>query len=155
MALVDVTGNVWDHARRPLSSTLLPRLWFAPVKPTTLAGLMTGAEVPATLDSVSGAFSVRLEADGVYQPRLDWVAPGQETEPPERRARGYEEWPFTFSPGPGGGPIDQLPSTAVEPERVWVGLTVPAGFRGWWLQAGPGDPDNPAESGTGELRKVY
>lgn len=66
------------------------------------AGLQAGVEVSAALQA-DGSFSVELESEpGVmWVGELDWLIPGQETEPPERRARGRAEWP-PFWPGQGG-----------------------------------------------------
>lgn len=158
MALVKVTGNVWDHSRTVFPASLLPRLWFVPSRASAYAGLMSRVEVQATLTATTGAFTVWLEnAPGVkYRPRLDWLIPGQQTEPAELRARGFDEWPFEFYPGPFGGPISELLQVDLTPWDVLVQLeTPPPSFKGWWLHAGPGDPDNPAETGTGDLRRVF
>lgn len=158
MGVVTVTGNAWDHANSPIPAGRHPELWFRPNR-AKLAGdaLLTATDVRASLDAVSGAFSVQLESGpGVlYRPWMRWLVNPGETDP-ERWAFGYEEWPFEINPYPFGGPISELVRVELSIYTVYVGLAdPPPGYRGWWLHAAPGDPNNVLESGTGELRSVF
>jgi hypothetical protein len=98
---------------------------------------------------------VNLEAaHGVtYTPWLRWLL-NPEEQKPEMWAWGYAEWKFTITPYPNGGPIGTLASVDLSIYSVLVSLTLPPGYKGWWLHAGPGDPDDPETSGTGMLRIV-
>jgi len=107
VALVTVTGNVWDHSRDPIPAESEPELWFRPAASTIAGSLLAGIESQATLNVATGAFEVELEsAPGIqYTPVLRWlVNPGSEL---ERRAYGYTEFP-AFNPG-AGGDIGTLP----------------------------------------------
>lgn len=102
MALVTITGNVWDHSRDAIAEDQQPRLWFKPDRSRVGPGLLGDEEVRASLTASTGAFTVQLEsAPGItYTPILDYlVTPTGET--PENRARGRVEFP-TIYPGNGG-----------------------------------------------------
>lgn len=104
MALVTITGNAWDHSRAPIPASLQPRLWFRPIAAHISGSLLAGVEVQATLTASTGAFTVKVESGpGLkYRVSMDWLVPGQETEPPENRARSYVEWPYEVYPDVGG-----------------------------------------------------
>lgn len=101
MALVTVTGNAWDHSRDVIPADLHPRLFARPTADRIAGSLLVGVESQATLNPTTGAFTVKLESGLDYRMVMDWLLPGQETEPPERRARTYAEWP-PFNSGSGG-----------------------------------------------------
>ena len=157
MAIVTVTGNAWDHTGTPIPAEQRPELWFRPRR-ADVAGdaLLAGVEVRAELNTATGAFTVQLEATpGIeYLPVLRWLI--DPSQPVERWAHGYAEWPKPIVPYPVGGTIGELlPADGVGDLTVYVSLTPPPDkFNGLWLHAGPGDPDDPAESGTGMLRRV-
>lgn len=135
MALVTITGNAWDHSRKVIPAGLQPRLWARPVADEISGSLLVGVSSRATLNTASGAFSVQLESDLDYAMWMDWLIPGQETEPPADRARGYAQWP-RFNSG-AGGPIGSLlpprPSGTIYAElgpppdeadgMLWIDLT--------------------------------
>lgn len=104
MATVTVFGSVFDHSRTPISAVLQPRLWAVPRQANLRAALFTGGEVQCNLNTSTGRFSVDLESDPdiEYTFRLDYLRPGQESEPPEKRARGFEEWPIAIRADVGG-----------------------------------------------------
>lgn len=106
MALVRVTGNAWDHSQQIIPDVLQPRLFAKPPRSRIQGALLAGVESPAYLSATTGAFAVWLESDLDYQMVMDYLIPGQETEPPAQRARGYIEWPV-FNSG-GGGDISTL-----------------------------------------------
>lgn len=157
MAVI-VTGNAWTHTGSPISANRQPELWFRPNRHALSgASLLVAVDAQANLDVASGGFSVSLEADPalMYRPWMRWLTnPGEND--PERWAWGYAEWPFEFSPYPAGGPIGTLAHVDLSIYTVYVGVDdPPPGFRGWWLHSGPGDPEDDATSGTGELRRVH
>ncbi|KTS90663.1 hypothetical protein NS183_07705 [Microbacterium testaceum] len=61
---------------------------------------MSSGEVLSDLDDDTGEFTVLLDNRSSYTPVLDFLV-GPAEEPPERRARGFEEWPEVY-PGNGG-----------------------------------------------------
>lgn len=101
MALVTVTGNVWDHSQAPIPADQQPRLWFRPDKSRIGKGLQADVETRANLTAGSGAFTVQLESlpNISYTPVLDYLVESGGL--PENRARGYIEFP-PFYPGNGG-----------------------------------------------------
>lgn len=103
MALVTITGNVWDHSRDAIAESQQPRLWFRPDRSRVGPGLLGDEEVQASLTASTGAFTVQLEsALGIsYTPVLDYLVPGMSSESPGNRARGYVEFPRIY-PGDGG-----------------------------------------------------
>ncbi|MCC2030606.1 hypothetical protein [Microbacterium allomyrinae] len=152
MSLVSVTGNVYDHTHTALSGRA-PRLWFRPNGPNLGDALLVSTWAQAALDAGTGAFTVWLDnSPGVfYTPVMDWLI-----NPDDPDGRSFEEWrSLVLFPGPIGGPISQLLATDLTMYTVLVSIAdPPVGYRGWWLHSGPGDPDNEAVSGTGELRRV-
>lgn len=106
MALVEITGSAWDHSHVVIPASLQPRLWAKPVASRIAGSLLAGVESRANLNLTNGSFWVRVESGLDYVMTMDWLVPGQETEPPEKRARSSVEWPV-FNSG-GGGPITGL-----------------------------------------------
>lgn len=122
MGLVTVTGRVGDHSHVAISGRAA-RLWFRPKRAQVVNGVvMTGGEVQATLNDTTGMFSVVLDNQAPYVPVLDWLI-GSADEPPERRARGVEEWPEIF-PGVGGD-ITGLSSGALFGPTLLLGNGTP------------------------------
>ena len=156
MTIVTVTGNLFDHAGRVLPDDCRPELFFTAEGPQAVEGdALVGVEVPATLSATTGAFTVRLKAyPGVrYRMRARWlVNPG---DPPERWARQYAEWPQLVDPYPIGGKLTDLLDPVRDPRMVRVSLAHPEpSYRGLWLEAAPGDPNDPAAVGSGMLRLI-
>lgn len=124
MALVTITGRARDHARVAIPASLQPRLWFVPKQAEIGEGLMTATEVLATWTGASGQFSVEVESGLVYRVRMDWLIPGRETEPPEKRARGFVEWPFDIHSDVGGN-VDDLIDLVIGNDLVYCSPTAP------------------------------
>lgn len=156
MALVTVTGNAWDHTGAPVPAVYRPELWFRPERADVIDDtLATPTEVKALMNA-AGQFTVQLmSAPGVrYRPVLRWLVNPDEPLM-EKWAYGYARWDWAVHPYPTGGPIgDIVDRPDLTAFSVLVALTLPPGYKGWWLNAGPGDPDNPAETGTGTLSIV-
>ena len=161
MALVTVTGNVWDHTGAPIPAERRPVFGFRPSRSNLVAGgLAADVEAIATLNPETGAFTCKLLAEPwtIYTPFLRWLI--NTDDDPERWAYGYAEWSWTFNPYPNGGPISELAPVDLTIYSVLVSLDPPPpGYRGWYLNAPgpgqpPGDPDDPASSGTGILEIV-
>lgn len=158
MAIVTVTGNAWTHRGEPIPANRKPELWFRPRR-ESLNGdsLLTATDVRADLNATTGAFQVKLEAGPalLYRPWMRWLTNPHERDT-DKWAFGFSEWPFDINPYPIGGDLSHL--VKVEPSTLTVLVSLnppPPGFTGWWLHSGPGDPDDTAQSGTGELRRVY
>ncbi len=116
--LVPVTGRVSDHSSVAIAGRAA-RLFFRPTRANaTAGGLRTGGEVQAELTDASGAFSVLLDNEAEYRVVMDWLLDPDE-EAPERRARGFEEWPFTVRPDT-GGEISDLIDLVLGNDLVYV-----------------------------------
>ena len=160
--IVIVTGNAWDHTGAPVPAMYMPELWFRPVR-NDISGnaLLAAVEAKSDLDLTTGAFTVQLVAEPWlrYVPELRWIT--NPSEPlPQNWAWRYAEWDWTINPYPSGGPIGELASKDLTTYSVLVSLNPPPpGYVGWYLNApgpgmDPGDPDDPASSGTGILEMV-
>jgi hypothetical protein len=106
MALVTVTGNAWDHSRKPIPADLQPRLFARPLDDRIAGSLLAGVSSRATLNATTGAFSIQVESDLDYRMWMDWLLPGQQDQRVEFQARDMAEWPVFNSAG--GGPIGSL-----------------------------------------------
>lgn len=103
MALVTITGRVWDNGRVPIPAPQEPELWFRPDSARVSPGLLAGVEVRASLNATTGVFIVQLESvddEITYIPFLRWLVNPAETDP-DKRAFGYAEWPRIY-PDTGG-----------------------------------------------------
>lgn len=135
MAKVTVTGNAWDHSREVIPSELRPRLWARPVADQIAGSLLVGVSSRASLNLTTGAFAIELESGLDYTMWMDWLMPGQESEPPGDRAMGRAEWPV-FNSASGGSISALFPAKATgtivaelappPPEAsgiIWIDLT--------------------------------
>lgn len=122
MALVTITGKAWDASHDPIPPELEPRMFLRLTRSSVGSGLLTDDEVDCDLQA-DGSWSVQVDPDaGLYVPCLDRLVPGQETEPPENRARSWKEWP-AFWPGVGGDISALMPWAGVR--GVVAGFGVP------------------------------
>lgn len=158
MSIVTVTGNAWDHTGAPIPAALRPELWFRPARDDVSgSALLAGVEAKATLDLVTGGFTVQLVAEPWlrYKPVLRWLINPSEVRP-ERWAFGYAEWDWSINPYPNGGPVGGLDGPDLSVYEVFVSLYAPpAGFRGWWLYSPAQGQAMPLDDPLiGELRKV-
>lgn len=106
MALVTITGNAWDHSRKPIPADLRPRLFARPLDDRIAGSLLAGVSSRVTLNATTGAFSIQVESDLDYRMWMDWLLPGQQDERVEFQARHMAEWPVFNSAG--GGTIGSL-----------------------------------------------
>lgn len=156
-----VTGNVRTHLGLAMPAERQLELWFRPNGSNISdGGLAIGVDAKANLNLTTGDFNVSLETAPhiLYTPWVRWLVDPGESDP-EKWAWGYAEWAWSFSPYPNGGPIDELAGDALSIYSVLVSLTLPPTYKGWYLNAPgpglpPGDPDDPASSGTGILEIV-
>lgn len=157
MATVVVTGNAWDHTGSPIDAALFPQLWFRPEgHDVSGASLLAGVEAQATLDPVTGAFTVQLVAEPWirYKPVLRWLLNPDEPNM-QMWAWGYAEWAWSFNPFPTGGDIGDLGGPDLTTYNVLVGLTYPPGYRGWWLYSPAEGEEMPLDDpNIGDLRIV-
>lgn len=120
--------------------------------------LFTSTPVLATLTGSNGTVTLS-ETDGVvpavwYTIQIEHLKTGGE----------YTHFDVVglriFVPPGYSGPISELPGLPLSAATVLVSLDPPPpGYKGWYLNAPgpclpPGDPDNPASSGTGILEIV-
>lgn len=111
MPMVTVRGSLYDFAQVTVPSELEPRVFFVANNEwiTSGGGAMFNGEVHAPWVAGQGGrvfetelFSEPNDPRLWYKLRLDYLNPGQETEPPENRARAFFEWPYKIYPGEGG-----------------------------------------------------
>lgn len=127
MPLVTVTGKALDASGVPIPAAQQPRLFVRPTESTVWGETAyTGDEVECEYVPSTGGFRVQLDnRPGIrYTLWMDRLRPGQESEPPERRARSWEQWSRPFHPGE-GGPIGDITPEPVGP--LWYGPTPPPG----------------------------
>lgn len=125
MARVPITGRLVDGGGDVLDPTLNPRLWGVPERSVISEGeAITDDEVRADLQS-TGDFTIMLDnAPGLrWRLWVDRLVPGQETEPPERRARQWVQWTDWFFPGTGGDIGDTYPVDNAS--MLWIGVAPP------------------------------
>ena len=149
MALVTVTFKVSDHSHVSLAGRA-PIMWFKPNKPNAGDGrLLTGSRWPrADLNEASGNGSVQLDnsPEIFYTPILQYLA-----DPSRPDSWGFDEWDLRVFPGPTGGVITDLAPTGLTTADVLVATgteliaaaeIVPESYRGWWMDATPGQDEN-------------
>lgn len=107
MPLVNVWGRVADFSQKTFDPALEPRLWFVPNHARFAVRTAFHSEEVLADWTNDWNFSVDLwsepeDPDMYYTLQLDHLVPGQQTEPPKRRARAVVEWPYKIYPGEGG-----------------------------------------------------
>lgn len=125
MARVSIRGRLVDGGGDVISGLQEPRLWAVPERSVISEGeAITDDEVLAALSS-DGTFTVEVDnAIGLrWRLWVDRLPPGQETEPPERRARQWVQWTDWFYPGTGGDLGDTYPVDSAS--VMWIGPTPP------------------------------
>lgn len=154
MARVPMTGKLVDGGGDPIDQTLEPRLWAVPERSVISEGeAITDDEVLADLEP-NGDFSVMVDNAAGLRWRLwvDRLAPGQETEPPEHRARMWVQWTDWFFPGAGGDIGDTYPVDNAS--MMWVGPTAPpVNEDGTWDDGLRWLNSNPSSSEYGWIRR--
>ena len=153
-----VYGTLSDFSLQSLVP-YYPVLKFTPSGPG-VKGRRLFSERPVEAPVASdGSSSVVLEStDGVvpkvwYTVSIEYLNSGGEYTSLD--VLGYR----LYVPAPGGA-IGDLPDAPLSADTVLVSLSPPpAGYKGWYLNAPgpgnpPGDPDDPASSGTGILEIV-
>lgn len=153
-----VTYTLTDFGLQSLADKS-PRVIFTP----SSAGVKGTRLFPSTpivsIPDVTGMGAVQLEpTDGViptvwYNVSIEHLQPGGQY-------THYDLLNYRLFVPTTGGPIGDLPDSPLAPDVVLVSLAPPpAGYRGWYLNAPgpgnpPGDPNDPASSGTGILEIV-
>ena len=154
-----VTGRLSDFGLQSLAQ-YSPTLKFVPSGPGVKGGRLFSSTPVEAVVSSSGSWSVALEpTDGVvpevwYSVQIEHL--GAVTGEPTH----FDLLNFRLYVPVGGGDIGGFPGVPMSPETVLVSLDPPPpGYRGWYLNApgpgmDPGDPNDPASSGTGILEIV-
>src|SRR5690606_29754855 len=154
MARVTITGRLLDGGGDAIPASQQPRLWAVPEKAVISEGeAITNDEVAASLQT-DGRFSVQVDnAAGLrWSLWVDRLPPGQETEPPEKRARHWVQWTRWFYPGAGGDLGDTLPID--HPTMLWIGPTAPpVNEDGTWDDGLRWLNSNPSSSEYGWIRR--
>lgn len=129
MPWVEVWGYVTDHRQENVPAELEPRLYFKPNRGRIDGqGALDNVRVWGSLNRETGYFAATIWSDPGdpelwYTLCMDWLPPGQETEPTEERARTYYEWPERIYPDIGGR-INDLVRNVVGVGLVYVSTAV-------------------------------
>src|SRR5690606_33558062 len=112
--------------------------------------LLTDKPVEATLDQPTGVWTVPLEStDGIVPAGAFY------TVSIDQGMHHFDVLELRIYLPEGTWTLGTLPGAPLQPNYVLVSLSPPpVGYRGWYLNSGIGDPNNPAESGTGILEIV-
>ena len=156
--MVDVRGTLTDFGLQSLAAKD-PRVIFTASSAGTLGRRLFSSDPIIAIPAADGSFTVDLQpTDGIvpevwYEVSIEHLnASGKFT---HYDVLGYKLFvPFV------GGDIGDMPDAPLSPQTVLVSLAPPpAGYVGWYLNApgpgeDPGDPNDPASSGTGILEIV-
>lgn len=138
----------------------LPRVLFKPSSAGVKgARMFPSTPVAAVFDSV-GNGSVTLESTDGVVPAVHYTVSIEHLQPGGQYTHFDLMGLQVFVPDGFVGSLTDLPGTPLAPNVVLVSLAPPpAGYTGWYMNApgpgnDPGDPNDPASSGTGILEIV-
>lgn len=138
---------------------MAPRVIFTATGAGTKGGRLFASTPVVAIPDSSGLFSVTLETTDGVVPEV-WYTVGIEHLNPGGEYTHFDLLGYRLFVPASGGPIGDLPGAPLSPSTVLVSLAPPPpGYRGWYLNApgpgqDPGDPNDPASSGTGILEIV-
>ena len=156
--MATIYGKLSDFGLRSLAR-FRPVVRFTPSGAGVKGGLLLAGRAVEVPVASNGRFSVELEpTDGVtpeawYTVSIEYLNEGGQYTSLD--ILGYR----LYVPAP-GGQIGDMPGAPASVDTVLVSLAPPPpGYKGWYLNApgpgqDPGDPDDPASSGTGILEIV-
>ncbi|WP_309129487.1 hypothetical protein [Microbacterium sp.] len=156
--MATIWGTLSDFGLEALTP-FKPVLKFLPSGPGVKGNRLFSSRPVEAPVNATGAFSVLLEpTDGVipkawYTVSIEYLNPGGEY-------TSYDLLNYRLLVPAPGGAIGELPDTPLSADTVLVSLAPPPpGYKGWYLNApgpgqDPGDPNDPASSGTGILEIV-
>lgn len=156
--MATIYGTLSDFGLQSLAA-FEPQLKFTP-SGAGVNGVRLFAARPILCPvSADGSFAVLLEPTGGVVPEV-WYEVSIEYLNAGGQFTSYDVLGYRLRVPAPGGAIGDLPDVPLSPETVLVSLSPPPpGFKGWYLNApgpgrDPGDPDDPASSGTGILEIV-
>ncbi len=156
--MVYVNGELNDFGLRTLADKD-PAVIFTPSGAGTLGRTLFSSEPVTVYPAADGTFSVDLQpTDGVV-PEV-WYTVSIEHLKDGGRFTHYDVLGYRLFVPITGGSLGDLPDAPLSPSTVLVSLDPPpAGYKGFYLNAAgpgedPGDPNDPASSGTGILEIV-
>ncbi len=149
--MANVTGKLSDFGLQALKE---PRLLFTASEAGVKAGRLF-ASTPVAANVLSdGTFTVSLEPTDGVTPEVFYTVSVEHLQASGTYTHFDVLGLKIFVPIT-GGVIGDLPGIPLSPYYVLVSLDPPpVGYVGWYLNAGLGDPDNVALSGTGILEMV-
>ena len=153
-----VTGSLSDFGLQSLAS-VNPRIIFTPSGAGTKGAQLFSSTAVVVSPDVNGAFSVTLAATDGVTPEV-WYEVSIEHLNSGGAYTHFDVLGYRLYLPEVGGAIGDMPGAPLRVDTVLVSLAPPpAGYRGWYLNApgpgvDPGDPDDPASSGTGVLEIV-
>lgn len=156
MALV--SGQLSDFGLQSLAA-MSPTVIFSPSGSGTLGSRLFSSTPIRVTPAADGTFTVDLQpTDGVVP--AAWYTVSIEHLNDGGRYTHYDVLGYKLFVPISGGELGDLPDAPLSPATVLVSLDPPpAGYVGWYLNAAgpgepPGDPNDPASSGTGILEIV-
>lgn len=138
----------------------LPKVMFTASGPGVKGNRLLASTPIVSIPNAAGAGTVTLESTDGVTPEV-WYEVSIEHLQPGGKHNHYEVVNLRiYIPDGYYGPLAALPDAPLSAQTVLVSLNPPPpGYKGWYLNAPgpglpPGDPDNPASSGTGILEIV-
>lgn len=156
--MVSVNGELNDFGLRTLADKE-PAVIFTPSGPGTLGRTLFSSDPIVVYPDEDGTFTVDLQpTDGVV-PEV-WYTVSISHLKAGGRFTHYDVLGYKLFVPITGGALGDMPDAPLSPSTVLVSLDPPpAGYKGFYLNAAgpgedPGDPNDPASSGTGILEIV-
>lgn len=153
-----VTGTLSDFGLASLAD-MSPRIIFTPSGAGTNGSQLFSSTPVVVYPDSTGAFSVTLAATDGVTPEV-WYAVSIEHLNAGGEFTHFDVLGYRLYVPEVGGNIGEMPGAPLRTDTVLVSLAPPPdGYIGWYLNAAgpgvdPGDPDDPASSGTGILEIV-
>lgn len=156
--MVLVHGTLTDFGLQSLA-TKQPKVIFTPSGAGTLGASLFASDPIVVYPEPDGSFTVDLQPTDGVAPQV-WYTVSIEHLKPGGQFTHYDVLGYKLFVPVIGGALGDMPDAPLSPSTVLVSLDPPPpGYKGFYLNAAgpgedPGDPNNPASSGTGLLEIV-
>lgn len=156
--MVLVYGTLSDFGLQSLAAGS-PRVVFTPSGAGTLGRRLFSSDPVVAYPATDGSFTVDLQPTDGIVPEV-WYTVSIEHLKQGGQFTHYDVLGYRLFVPIIGGELGNLPEAPLSPSTVLVSLDPPPpGYKGWYLNApgpaeDPGDPNDPASSGTGILEIV-
>lgn len=156
--MATIYGTLSDFSLQSLAP-YMPVLKFTPSSPGVKGRRLFSERPVEAAVAADGSFAVLLEPTDGVTPQV-WYTVSIEYLNEAGKFTSYDVLGYKLRVPAPGGAIGELPDVPLSPDTVLVSLAPPPpGYKGWYLNAPgpgnpPGDPNDPASSGTGVLEIV-